>query len=157
MAVAANLIVEIGLEIEFVGENIKSGQSAIVAALSFRFNFVLGYERCGGLVVVADGTEILFSFGHDNLAEERDRELFRQGKIEPSTKLLMSQADNGTLIETVHVCRNTDHHETLISICGQKKRRCVRLRMVLRERVITKEKVAVFHEASLGLGLLNDG
>ena len=70
MALAANLIVEIGLEIEFVGENIKSGQSAIVAALSFRFNFVPSYERCVGLVIVADGTEILFSFGHDNLAEK---------------------------------------------------------------------------------------
>ena len=69
----------------------------------------------------------------------------------------MSQADNYTLVETVPIGRNMDHHKTLISICGQKKRRCVRLRMVLRGRLIAKEKVAVFHEASLGIGLLNDG
>ena len=157
MAVAADLVVDIGLEMEFVGENLKSDQSAIVAALGFRFNCVLGYERCGGLVVVAGGTEILFSFGHDNLTEERDRELFREGTREPSTKLLMSQADNDTLVETVSICGNMDHHKTWIRICGHKKRRCVRLRMVLRGRTITKEKVEVFHEASLGLGLLNDG
>ena len=62
MAVATNLIVENGSEMELVGKNGKRRQTAIIAATGFWENFFFGHERCCVLVAVADGPDILSSF-----------------------------------------------------------------------------------------------
>ena len=155
--VSTNIVKEVSSEMELMAENLKGDQTAIVAALSFRVNVVLRYERCGGLAVAVDLAEILMSFGYDSLAKERDRELFRQGARETSTTLLMSQAGHDTLIETVPIGRDMNHHENLTGICELEERRRVGFRVVTGGRGIAEEKIVVFDQGVMRLCLLNNG